>query len=62
MKPIYIIQIGFSALKDQKKWQGIFLMGVREENCNTWRLVSYSCAFYRKTGVKRFCTNTAYGF
>lgn len=24
MKPIYMIQIGFSALKDQKKWQGGF--------------------------------------
>lgn len=23
MKPIYIIQIGFSAVKDLRKWQGI---------------------------------------
>lgn len=29
MKPIYIIQIGFSTLKDQKKQQAIFFfMGV----------------------------------
>lgn len=31
MKPIYITQIGFSTLKDQKKCQGFFffLVGVR---------------------------------
>lgn len=27
MKPIYIIQIGFSTLKDQKKQQAIFFYG-----------------------------------
>jgi len=53
MKPIYIIQIGFSTLKDQNKWQGIFFLCVQgeEKSYNTSRLVYHTVVHFTERQV-----------
>lgn len=63
MKPIYITQIGFSTLKDQKKCQGFFFFfGGCEGRTSALTLFIYTCVFYRRMSIKRPCANIAYRF